>query len=58
MCKFQAATTNPDEQNTTAEHTQVSTRRTLPHLEAVLFLVSSHDIDWKVSFVSLQSSFW
>jgi hypothetical protein len=56
MGKFQAATTNPDEQNTTVEHTRVSTSRMLPHLDASLFLISSCDIEWKVSIVSLQSS--
>jgi hypothetical protein len=57
MCKFQAATTNPDERNTTAEHTRVSTGRTLPHLETALFLISSRDIDWKVSIVSCNLLF-
>jgi hypothetical protein len=57
VCKFQAAMTNPDEQNTIVEHTRVSTSKAEPHLDAPLFLTSNHDLEWKVNVISLQSSF-
>ena len=49
--------TNPDEQNTTVEHTRVSTSKAEPHLDAPLFLTSNRDLEWKVNIISLQSSF-
>ena len=57
LCKFQSATTNPDKQNTTVEHTRVSTSKTEPHLDAPLFLASNRDLKWKVNIISLPSSF-
>ena len=57
VCKFQAAMTNPDEQNTTVEHSRVSTSKAEPHLDAPLFLTSNRDLEWKVNIISLQSSF-
>jgi hypothetical protein len=56
VCKFQAAMTNSDEQNTTVEHTRVSTSKAELHL-APPFLTSNRDLEWKVNITSLQSSF-